>query len=271
MPRLTMSHFESHGILTAEEFVTAGDNLVQKYPHWQWASGEESRKKIYLPSEKQFLLLRGAPCISRVSQLEHRTGTENENAEWHEVRAESDEVLVDINQFAPMTEEAKENEDFGYDGGKIDDSDDSDEDDEEDDLGDPRVYGDESSVRPQVFIKTRRYDISICYDNFYRVPRVFLFGYSNDGSVLSHFLAFQDVMSDYQKKTVTVEMHPHLPTYMLSVHPCQHGNAMKKLIDSQRSCGHTVQVDSYMFLFLKLIQGVLPTIEYDHTMDVAVR
>lgn len=35
-PVLTKSHFQEKGVLTPEEFVNAGDLLVEKCPTWAW-------------------------------------------------------------------------------------------------------------------------------------------------------------------------------------------------------------------------------------------
>ena len=56
-----------------------------------------------------------------------------------------------------------------------------------------------------------------------------------------------------------------------SIHPCQHGPAMLRIIEALNECGNVPVVDSYLFIFLKFIQSVIPTIEYDYTMDVRVR
>ena len=77
-------------------------------------------------------------------------------------------------------------------------------------------------------------------------------------------------MQDYAKKTVTIDPHPHVSRPHASIHPCQHANAMKKIIDTMMDCGATPSVDQYLFIFLKFIQSVVPTIEYDFTVDVQV-
>lgn len=56
-----------------------------------------------------------------------------------------------------------------------------------------------------------------------------------------------------------------------SIHPCQHGPAMLNIIQALQECGAAPQVEQYMFIFLKFIQSVVPTIEYDYTFDVQVR
>jgi ubiquitin-like-conjugating enzyme ATG3 len=46
---------------------------------------------------------------------------------------------------------------------------------------------------------------------------------------------------------------------------------MLRIIEALNECGSIPIVDSYLFIFLKFIQSVIPTIEYDFTMDVQVR
>jgi ubiquitin-like-conjugating enzyme ATG3 len=41
-PVLARSGFEERGVLTPEEFVRAGDELVAKCPTWQWAAGDKA-------------------------------------------------------------------------------------------------------------------------------------------------------------------------------------------------------------------------------------
>ncbi|PPD72301.1 hypothetical protein GOBAR_DD30802 [Gossypium barbadense] len=136
----TVSAFKEKGVLSVSEFILAGDNLVSKCPTWSWESGEPSKRKSYLPPEKQYLI------------------TRNE-------------------------------------------------------------------------------------------------------------LVLEDVSQDHAHKTVTIEDHPHLPGKHASVHPCRHGAVMKKIIDVLMSRGVEPEVDKYLFLFLKFVASVIPTIEYDYTMD----
>jgi len=261
-PLMLSSHFDSHGLLAPQEFVEAGDTLVAQNPSWQWASGPASRSKNYLPAHKQFLVIRGCPCSERVSTLEQGVAAvlssapspHPEEEDWHDVSSESlgnptDEVLV--LQSLRLTdlggrEETKAAED-------------------DDDLLDPRVLVDQVSAQAVSSNTCRRYDVHVVYNNSYRVPQVFLFGYDGTGQPLSHYASFQDCLSDYVKKTVTVEQHPHLATYMLSIHPCQHGNAMKGLVHEQRAHGHLVTHHLYLAHFLKFVNCVVPTIQFDFT------
>jgi ubiquitin-like-conjugating enzyme ATG3 len=43
---------------------------------------------------------------------------------------------------------------------------------------------------------------------------------------------------------------------------------MKKIIDTIQSNGGTAQVHQSLFVFLKFISSVVPTIEYDFTIDL---
>jgi ubiquitin-like-conjugating enzyme ATG3 len=110
-------------------------------------------------------------------------------------------------------------------------------DDEYVDMEDESLALDDATVKPAVassgtkesgateassaLLRSRRYDVSITYDNYYRCPRIWLFGYDENGSPLTPEAVFQDVMQDYAKKTVTIDPHPHISRPHASIHPCQ--------------------------------------------------
>eukprot|EP00730_Choanoeca_flexa_P007643 TRINITY_DN12364_c1_g7_i2.p1 TRINITY_DN12364_c1_g7~~TRINITY_DN12364_c1_g7_i2.p1 ORF type:complete len:117 (+),score=7.35 TRINITY_DN12364_c1_g7_i2:86-436(+) len=50
------NNFQKTGKLTAEEFVIAGDFLVENFPSWSWSGGLEDKKRAHLPPAKQFLI-----------------------------------------------------------------------------------------------------------------------------------------------------------------------------------------------------------------------
>jgi len=121
-------------------------------------------------------------------------------------------------------------------------------------------------------VATRTYDLSITYDKYYQTPRVWLFGYSESGQPLTPDAVMEDVMQDYAQKTVTVDPHPHLNTPHASVHPCKHAQTMKRIVDAlQGNGGAPPSAAQYLFVFLKFIGSVVPTIEYDFTMATAAR
>ena len=45
MPTLKSSAFLKRGVLTPDEFVAAGDELVFKCPTWTWEAGDPARRK----------------------------------------------------------------------------------------------------------------------------------------------------------------------------------------------------------------------------------
>jgi ubiquitin-like-conjugating enzyme ATG3 len=122
-------------------------------------------------------------------------------------------------------------------------------------------------VEDEHIVKTRTYDISITYDKYYQTPRVWLNGYDENRLVLKPSKSLEDISADHAQKTVTIDPHPHTGVPSASIHPCKHGNVMKKLIDlADAESGASLTVDSYLFVFLKFIASVIPTVEYDYTL-----
>jgi ubiquitin-like-conjugating enzyme ATG3 len=66
----TVSQFLATGRLTPEEFVIAGDMLVYKCPAWRWGEADSKHAVAYLPPDKQYLIIRNAPCAARATDLE---------------------------------------------------------------------------------------------------------------------------------------------------------------------------------------------------------
>ncbi|KAJ2800917.1 E2-like enzyme, partial [Coemansia helicoidea] len=120
-------------------------------------------------------------------------------------------------------------------------------------------------------LRTRTYDISITYDKYYQTPRVWLFGYDEQGKPLTARKIYEDISEDHAKKTVTTETHPHLAVQQASIHPCKHAHVMKKIIERAVESGRReIRVDQYLVIFLKFMSSVLPTIEYDYTMSTDI-
>jgi len=116
--------------------------------------------------------------------------------------------------------------------------------------------------------KLRTYDLSITYDKYYQTPRLWLFGYDCYGRPLEPKEIYQDVLSEYVSKTITIDPHPltNIPT--CSIHPCKHSAVMKKVIANWQEEGLKPRHDLALFVFLKFISSVVPTIDYDFTMDI---
>lgn len=54
---LQTTKFKEEGVLTPEEFIAAGDHLVNHFGTWSWSSGGKAPVE-YLPADKQFLVTR---------------------------------------------------------------------------------------------------------------------------------------------------------------------------------------------------------------------
>lgn len=121
-------------------------------------------------------------------------------------------------------------------------------------------------------VHTRTYDLHIVYNKYYQTPHLFLIGYDKDENrkLLSVEEMFEDVSQDNAKKTVTMEQHPHLGPSMLAVHPCRHSDLMKKFIQIAEEGGNELSVYSYLIIFLKFVQSVIPTINYDYSQNITI-
>jgi len=121
-------------------------------------------------------------------------------------------------------------------------------------------------------LMTRTYDLYITYDHYYRTPRVWLSGYDEQMKPLKPEQVFEDISADHAHKTVTFDEFPHMVgVQMAYIHPCKHASVMKKIIARQMENGGSaanIQVEQYLILFIKFISAVIPTIEYDFTMEI---
>lgn len=63
----------------------------------------------------------------------------------------------------------------------------------------------------------RTYRISITYDFYYNTPRMWIQGSTEEGVPLTEAEIYEDIMSDYKGKTVTMEKHPHLGSKLLLI------------------------------------------------------
>mmetsp|Transcript_1837 Transcript_1837/g.2104 ORF Transcript_1837/g.2104 Transcript_1837/m.2104 type:complete len:326 (+) Transcript_1837:197-1174(+) len=300
-PTLKESAFEEKGVLTPEEFVAAGDQLIRTSPTWQWAAGNPKKLRPYLPADKQYLVTRNVPCLRRVRALESDTGAEQEvdGVEGEEgwltthnnlaEKAKEEEIgtiggdglltqdAVEKEKTAdeeeePQVEEVQANEDQEDEDGYIN-IDEFIQEDLAEDLDNATLSNQKMPAEDDNLVKTRTYDLSITYDKYYQTPRVWLYGYENDGRPLSGAEMFEDIMQDYANKTVTMETHPHSASNVpqASIHPCRHAKVMKKIIGYLKEGGKAARADQYLFIFLKFIQSVIPTIDYDYTIEVGVK
>lgn len=69
----------------------------------------------------------------------------------------------------------------------------------------------ENNDNDHEIIPTRTYDLNITYDKYYQTPRLWLTGYDENQKPLSIDEMYEDISQDHAKKTVTMEVHPHIP------------------------------------------------------------
>ncbi|XP_018321928.1 ubiquitin-like-conjugating enzyme ATG3 [Agrilus planipennis] len=295
-PILKESKFRETGVLTPEEFVAAGDHLVHHCPTWQWSVGDESKIKSYLPKDKQFLITRNVPCSRRCEQMEYQEDLEhiiqsddadNGWVDTHHYDSSNFGLEEKISEMTLENCKAESMEDALLKD-QCNNSDNDDDDDDDDEAVDMEAFeesgmlendeativepfpskidaesGDDSGI-----IRTRTYDLHITYDKYYQTPRLWLCGYDEKHQPLTMAQTFQDVSKDYAMKTVTMEAHPHLSIpRVASIHPCRHAEVMKSIIETVTEGGKELGVHMYLIIFLKFVQSVIPTIEYDYTQN----
>eukprot|EP01126_Amoeba_proteus_P028944 TRINITY_DN284_c0_g1_i2.p1 TRINITY_DN284_c0_g1~~TRINITY_DN284_c0_g1_i2.p1 ORF type:complete len:287 (-),score=63.61 TRINITY_DN284_c0_g1_i2:161-1021(-) len=260
---LKESKFLEEGVLTPDEYVSAGDLLVHKCPTWSWSAASDPSKAVdYLPSDKQFLITRKVPCKQRFREEGRKAGSMVED-DWLSVEV-TEIGEENIGEIPDADLDTKNDDDV--DIGDDEDIPDIEDFDEENNL----VDEDPATARGNTFLSTRTYDISITYDKYYQTPKVWLFGYSETQRPLTAQEMFMDISADHAKKTVTVDKHPGLGIPFAYVHPCRHAQVMKKFIERTREGGKEPRVDQYLLLFLKFLGAVIPTIAYDNTFEIGL-
>ncbi|KAL8425076.1 hypothetical protein Efla_001465 [Eimeria flavescens] len=277
------SQFVDKGTLTPQEFVDAGDLLVFKFPTWQWEAAVGKRVNSWLPPDKQFLVTRGVACHKRVRDIE---ASLNANAKED---AEGWFLPVDDDQEGPQeaqalsssssTSAAKGKADpfAGSSSSAL--------------LASFRWLGEDSSQMPAAVAVNISQDDPACADasNSYFVrqapdaacglttsasPKRGVWSCcvhqreAKNGTPLTPLEIFEDILTDYAAKTVTVDPHPCTGVPTASIHPCKHAQVMKKVVDHWRFQGIEPRPDLALIVLLKFISSVIPTIDYDFTMDI---
>lgn len=277
---LKESKFYEEGILTPEEFIKAGDFLTSKCPTWKWcSSSNEKLVSEYLPKNKQYLKTT-VPCPMRAVDydLQNRaTETLLDNG-WVETKIDfygrNDKNKDDMVDFDKIEDKNKNKmiinnnlikDDYFSDIDIISDNNNKENNDNLVENFNEIIIVDQNEEN---LIKTRTYDVSVTYDFFYRVPRFWLYGYSENGAPLTDKEVKDDIMLEYVDRTVTIEKHPHTDINCVSIHPCKHSALLKKMIDNSHDAGKKFEVEFAIIIFLKFVNSVVPTIQYDFTLDI---
>ena len=250
--------FQSHGYINPEQFILAGDLLTSKCKTWTWEKGSEDKNFNFLPKEKQFLMTRRVPCLQRVSIIEDDNSIDViEDNDWtitsgkNNKCEESDnipDIDCDLNMGIDTNNERTILDDYN----------------DYDDYDDCGILDDDNAlIRSSNLIRNRTYDLYITYDQYHQTPKMYIQGYDENDIPLIPEKIYEDISSDYLHKTVSIELHPHLPIHTVFIHPCRHAEVMKKIINST-NCKE-IRADQCLFLFLKFISSIIPTINYDYT------
>ncbi len=226
VPVSTVSQFITKGTLTPDEFVSAGNGLVERESsndptarRWMWQSGTQAGLKNYLPLEKQFLLLTNVKTLPiEAGLLQEVTDPEN------------DILSIKLQTNQPQ-EPNNEPEDFVL-----------------------------SIEEGEAIENQRTFEVSIVYDRYYRTPRVFLSGTNYEGKRLAPETVLSYVSPQHANKTITIELHPHLNELCVSIHPCMHPQTMKRFINDYLQRQEEFHLKMYMSLFLQFISCIVPTL-----------
>ena len=262
-PTLKQSKFYTEGILTPEEFILSGDYLVEKCPTWKWCSAKENLYNSALPKDKQYLLT----TVKSDSRAEDFL----KNNEITEVQLEDDWVEENVkisNKEEQPKKEINLNDNLNLDNpenlkaqNKIEKKEN-----EVKEIDDFEIIDNDTDENT----KMRTYDVSVTYDFYYCVPRMWLVGYDYKGRPLTANEMKEDVMPEYRNKTVTIEPQTCTGIKNISVHPCRHSQLIKKMINDFQSSGRKMEIHMTILLFLKFLQSVVPTVQYDFTMDIRI-
>lgn len=278
----TVSTFQKTGQLTAKEFVEAGDALTTLLPSWEWAAGD-AKIKEFLPPDKKYLIFRNCKSLQRCTTLYDVEGADvDAGDDWvathsgHEERRQRRHEEELARQLA--AEEARKAKAAAAAAKPKDDDDDGfyDDDDKDDDIAPDDGVTETTSCR--------LYNVSIVYDEYYQSPRVYLAGYSEKdrSKPLTAQEMYEDVFSENRDKTVTIDPHPFDRSLCISIHPCRHAETMKRILDgyaarleeAQEGMPASEKVEfvfppeKALFVFLKFIASVVPTIDYDTAIDL---
>ncbi len=266
---LKESKFYEEGVLTPEEFIEAGNFLISKCPTWKWCAAEEKLYDKRLPKDKQYLKT-NVPSYKRCSEYLKSNATTETVVEGDWIDADLENKPKDDKKPTALNLDIEEKKKEIVAKNTDDDDDDFVIEGEDDDKNENVEEENKDKQEAQVdVVKTRTYDVTVTYDFYYRVPRMWLMGYNEKGLPLTDAEMKEDVMPEYRNKTCTIEPQTCTGLRNISVHPCRHSLLLKKMIQDFQNSGKKLEVHMSILLFLKFLQSVVPTVQYDYTMDIS--
>lgn len=265
-PTLKESVFYKEGKLTPEEYIKAGDFLTEKCRTWKWC-GASKFSNPSLPKDKQYLKttvnsMERASDYSKKCIAKEIEGEDDwieaefltDNKEENNVNKET--KVIDLDEEDKNETTANTNNKTNTENAKKDIA---------EEFEDFCVIEEDTNKT-----KIRTYDVTVTYDLYYCVPRMWLIGYSEKGVPLKTEEMKEDIMEEYRNKTVTIEPHPITGINNISVHPCRHSTLLLKMIENYEKSGKKLEVDMSIIIFLKFLHSIVPTIQYDYTMDLNI-
>ena len=283
-PTMKESKFYQEGKLTPEEYILAGDYLVMKCPTWKWCSAKKELTNKALPADKQYLLTRVRSKLRASDYLKNNNTKEKiiegdwvdadlENKPQKETKKTVELDLDDVEEKTKKkVEVAAAANDDDDDDLVVEGEEAKPEPKKEDKNNDDFEIVDDEDVKKEGeagVVKTREYEVTVTYDFYYCVPRMWLFGYNEKGIPLTDEEMKEDIMPEYRNKTCTIEPQTFTGIRNISVHPCRHSLLLKKMIKDFQNSGKKLEVEQSILLFLKFLQSVVPTVQYDFTMDIS--
>ena len=266
---LKESKFYEEGVLTPEEFIEAGNFLISKCPTWKWCAAEEKLYDKRLPKDKQYLKT-NVPSYKRCSEYLKSNATTETVVEGDWIDADLENKPKDDKKPTALNLDIEEKKKEIVAKNTDDDDDDFVIEGEDDDKNENVEEENKDKQEAQVdVVKTRTYDVTVTYDFYYRVPRMWLMGYNEKGLPLTDAEMKEDVMPEYRNKTCTIEPQTCTGLRNISVHPCRHSLLLKKMIQDFQNSGKKLEVHMSILLFLKFLHSVVPTVQYDFTMDIS--
>ena len=271
------SKFYTEGKLTPEEYIQAGDFLVQKCPTWKWCAAKEGHVNSNLPKDKQYLKTT-VPCPRRAVDYFNSNQTKEKVVDGDWVEADLADSAKKENKKEKKIVDLDDDDDDDtkkdkvvVGGDKVVDLDDDEGDKAEEAKKEEKTDFDDFCIvedDKKNVLQTRTYDVTVTYDFYYCVPRMWLMGYSEEGVPLNDSEMKQDIMMEYRNQTVTIDPHPCTGVRNISVHPCRHSLLLKKMIENFEKSGKKLDIEMSILIFLKFVHSAVPTIQYDFTMDI---